>query len=479
MKKITLCTICAFFYTCAQAQWTYEVLWANRGAAEDIDGDIVGGAWSPVPGSREGVVLDLVSGILRPGFGAAQGTGVINAVHGGQQVGVVQQDMFAPRYAVLWSGSPAPIVYLHPAWDASIAYDVYDGVQVGEVTDYGVHTHAAMWYGTPGSWIDLHPAGHSFSSAVGIFENTQVGAVDDGAALWHGTAGSYVRLHPAGWAFSWASAVHGDQQVGATTNFPENRAALWYGTAASYVNLHPAGHEESTATDVHSGQQVGYVANSGNPSAAYWTGSAASYVDLDPFLPQFWFNSEARGIWDDGDETRIVGTASNPVGDVFAVMWVRLNDTVPVTSLDVIRGIVSGGGLASLAASDDSRLEMKPGIVFSTSQEPVLIKVTGTSPQLNPAMLSFFVESSATGGPSIRQSIQMYDFDAGVYESVDVQPCTALDETVRVTITDDPGRFIGPSGQVDAQVGYKATAPVFQFPWRVRLDRVRWIVPGT
>jgi hypothetical protein len=184
--------------------------------------------------------------------------------------------------------------------------------------------HALLWNGTAASVVDLHPAGFNFSGANGVWGGSQVGAgrgpatgFSTHALLWNGTAASVVDLHPAGFLGSVASDVWGTEQVGwGYDQGAYNHALLWHGTAASVVDLHPAGYGRSWAYAVSNGIQVGY-ADSG---AIAWSGTAERAVNLHQFLPglgQNFTSSIAYAIDSNGTIAGSAGTA----GRLYAVIW--------------------------------------------------------------------------------------------------------------------------------------------------------------
>jgi hypothetical protein len=75
--------------------------------------------------------------------------------------------------------------------------------------------------------------------------------------------------------------------------------------------------------------------------AGFWNGSASSFVDLHQFLPPGFTFSDARGIWESGGVTYVVGYGINGATNTYeALMWV-----VPEPgSL-----LALGAGLAALA----------------------------------------------------------------------------------------------------------------------------------
>jgi hypothetical protein len=141
----------------------------------------------------------------------------------------------------------------------------------------------------------------------------------------------------------------------------------------------------------------------------------------------------------------------------------------------VVRGVtVSGGTLASVLQSDDDRMVMRPGITFTTSQDPVVLEFTGNAGQTSANELRLLVESSAAS-VNIQIRTEMYDYDAGVFVQVGAAPSTTTDST-QTFIRSDADRWISPAGEVKCRVSYRATGPVFVYPWSGRLDMVRWSI---
>jgi hypothetical protein len=343
-----------FVITCAQAQYTVEILHSGL-----------------VPAANS--------------YGAGAG--------GGQQVGHTNLFLVGPSHALLWEGSAKSLVDLHPSgWDASYAMATDGKRQVGwrESHSGNIGQFATMWSGTSKSWVDLHDAStYIETNALGISGDVQVGvgvlpSETFRAVMWRNTAASITSLHPAHLFRSKAFATDGEQQVGhtAAANVVLH-AALWTGTAESYVDLHPVGYVQSEALGVAGGQQVGFASFSGtahavlwrgtsgsvvdlNPGAvgewgskanatngsvqvglarsltipfhaAMWQGSASSYVNLHGFLPKEYFGeiaySEALGIDANGN---IFGWARHvPSGAAHAVLWRPVPETSPMFLLSV------------------------------------------------------------------------------------------------------------------------------------------------
>ena len=179
--------------------------------------------------------------------------------------------MLATACLVYFSAAAASAVaykatLLHPlsGYSDSFGYGVSGGSQAG-YGNVGGNSHALLWSGTPASAVDLHPAGFANSQAASVSGSRQLGigfvaATNQyHALLWQGTATSFVDLHPAGFTNSFGYNVSGNIQVGfGTAPGSVEHALLWRGTAASVVDLHPAGYGRSTASDVSGSNQVGY-----------------------------------------------------------------------------------------------------------------------------------------------------------------------------------------------------------------------------
>lgn len=148
----------------------------------------------------------------------------------------------------------------------------------------------------------------------------------------------------------------------------------------------------------------------------------------------------------------------------------RLLDLIGLT---IVRGLVTAGGFPSIATSDDDRLTIRPGPVFSTIQQPIQLIVDAVSPTTVVSELSMGIEFSCSSA-NIVQATEMYNFATAMYEPVDARSATTTDNLAVINITTNANRFIGPNGELRARIGYKAVGPVFSYPWLARLDVVYW-----
>jgi len=147
--------------------------------------------------------------------------------------------------------------------------------------------------------------------------------------------------------------------------------------------------------------------------------------------------------------------------------------TIAPSSFTLFRGSIISGNLDSLLLSDDDRLVMRPGVVFSSQEPPIQLIVNATSPNATPSRLEFSVEAHCSV-PNMEQRVALYNFDTQAYETLNTSTAMTSDWRTTVVVTSNPGRFIGPNLELRSRVSYKAQGPVFIYPWFARVDQVKW-----
>jgi hypothetical protein len=247
----------------------------------------------------------------------------------------VEQVGFRGNHAALWAGTAGSYVDLHPSvpgFIGSFATGVFAGFQTGVIYDGGFVQRGGFWSGTAASWVDLTPPGGLQSIVQGIYNGQEVGAVVFGggvvhAGVWASTPTSFTDLNPVGSIHSEGYGVYNGRQVGFACFAALNlqRAALWNNTAASYVDLHPPVADTSIAAGVYQSAQAGYAALAGINHASFWENTAASWVDLHSFLPAYYSESAAYGVWTNNFGVHhVVGNAFNTLTNQYeALVWVR------------------------------------------------------------------------------------------------------------------------------------------------------------
>ena len=276
-------------------------------------------------------------------------------ISGGEQVGYGAGPATGGHtHALLWRGSAASVVDLHPSnsdfgaqsrsagWDRadSAAVGVCGGQQVG----YGGSVIPLLWRGSAASVVDLSPskgvqlegigeAGIEYSQTLATSGDQQVGGGRETATsgnshhalLWRGTPADVVELQaPSGIWESYAVGTSAEEQVGygywGRASEGVTHALLWHGSPAAAVDLHPRGFSSSEADSTSGGQQVGYgsgPATGGQDHALLWRDSAESVVDLHPagffYSRALGTNGEEQVGWGDQHALLWQGTAASVV----------------------------------------------------------------------------------------------------------------------------------------------------------------------
>jgi len=161
--------------------------------------------------------------------------------------------------------------------------------------------------------------------------------------------------------------------------------------------------------------------------------------------------------------------------DVYYVRITPPATTFVPTAFSFLTGSQTGGTLASLANSDDSRLTGRPGAVLVSTQAPVRLEVTGQSPYQYPSELTFQFEGLASIG-NAQQRIFLRNYQSGQYDEVDVRIATTGDTVVVTSPGGAASNYVGPGLEVKALITYKPTGAVLIYPWQVGVDQTMWSV---
>jgi hypothetical protein len=156
------------------------------------------------------------------------------------------------------------------------------------------------------------------------------------------------------------------------------------------------------------------------------------------------------------------------------VASVRLSSVVAPDEFDVVRGTLASGSVASLATDDGDRLAVLAAKRSSPLEPSLTLLVRGTAPSAAPVSLSLAIESRIDAA-NVGQTLSLYDYEAGLFEVVDIRAATLSDSTATVVPPGDPARFVeSGTNEMTLRVTFKAVAPILHFPWRAEIDRVAW-----
>ena len=184
-------------------------------------------------------------------------------------------------HSALWHGTPESYVDLHPHLPGanspgdqrSKRFDTDGTSQVGytqfyvpeSLGGYRSETRATLWFGTAESAVILHPTGWDASYAYGVKNGTQVGYgfqtagfTPTQALVWHGSAESLVILGE-----GTALDTNGKTHVGSAPFGYSSHAFRWDGDSGSGFDLHnvlPPGYTNSGASDIDdAGNIIGWA----------------------------------------------------------------------------------------------------------------------------------------------------------------------------------------------------------------------------
>jgi hypothetical protein len=302
------------------AQWVATSLNPGSGAADSAAYATYGGQQAGIIGAHAALWSGTpgLSTLLTP-TGASSSFAM--SVSGGQQAGWAT--FGTTRRAGVWNGTAASWISLAPASATASEVQATNGVQQVGVATIGGITRASLWSGTAASWVDLHPTIAGSSAAIALHGNQQVGSAfvnnSTQAALWSGSAASYVNLNPTSATSSVLFATNGTRQAGVAFFGGQARAGLWSGTASSFVDLTPTGASEAIIYGMFGDFQVGQARN----RAGLWRGTRASFLDLHAALGSGYTSSTAFGMFSDGVNDFIVGSAYNATGRQEAILWTQ------------------------------------------------------------------------------------------------------------------------------------------------------------
>lgn len=152
---------------------------------------------------------------------------------------------------------------------------------------------------------------------------------------------------------------------------------------------------------------------------------------------------------------------------------VPVSAVVQTSAYNLIRGTTVSGNLASLLSSDNNRLVLGPGIVFSTGQAPIEFIAEGISSELDPTHLRMKLEALASSS-AIQRSVELFNFDTNAYEQMAWAGVGTTEAIVSIDVASNPGRFVAAGGTIRARIRSWPDGPVFSYPWSLSTDHIFW-----
>jgi hypothetical protein len=149
------------------------------------------------------------------------------------------------------------------------------------------------------------------------------------------------------------------------------------------------------------------------------------------------------------------------------------------TAYQLVFGNHIGGGTAELTASDNMYLEVSESPPFTPTGASVIVRVESALSIPSPTQMTLRIETATSAAPpnSLTQVIQMRNYVTSTWEVVDTRGSTAGDNTIDITVTGDPSRFVETgTRKVEMRFNYFDPGTLFVATWAVKIDFVRWTV---
>ncbi|MHB8637884.1 MAG: Kelch repeat-containing protein [Fimbriimonadaceae bacterium] len=145
------------------------------------------------------------------------------------------------------------------------------------------------------------------------------------------------------------------------------------------------------------------------------------------------------------------------------------------STYSLFRGIQSSGGLSSLFFADSNVVGVQTGPTLVSSEAPVQVVVTGTSPTLSPTSLKF-TTTAKLNTPGTSQTISLWNYSTGKYDVLDTREISTSSLSVTVTATGTLSNYVGLLGAVQAKISYKQTGPTLIYHWTASIDLANWTI---
>ena len=153
-----------------------------------------------------------------------------------------------------------------------------------------------------------------------------------------------------------------------------------------------------------------------------------------------------------------------------------LGSVILVDTFDIFRGIFESGDVQALSAADDVDLCLLPGIAGSNEEAPLNLTFDGNTPNPDPSVILFEVESSADAEGLIC-TVELFNWNASEFEVVDVFDETAnSDSSKMLNASDSISDYVSPTGDVRARVSWQNNGLVKVGPWSVCVDKISWTI---
>lgn len=150
-------------------------------------------------------------------------------------------------------------------------------------------------------------------------------------------------------------------------------------------------------------------------------------------------------------------------------------EVVPAAAINIFRGLLDSGGVANVMTSDDSYLKVNPGFTLNNAEAPVWLEFEAQLSSDGPSAFDVTLESAANT-PGLTQTMEMFNWNSGAYEAIDMQAASFnSDLVVTIDLTGSVSDYVqSGTGAVKARNGWRKTGFTILYPWTVCVDQVVW-----
>ncbi len=144
----------------------------------------------------------------------------------------------------------------------------------------------------------------------------------------------------------------------------------------------------------------------------------------------------------------------------------------------ILTGVPQSGNVQSLWFQDTDRLVVREAPPIALGLPSVDIRIDGTSLLTTVSGMSLRVVTSTSAVPAAAttQVVQMRNFSASIWETVDTRAGTGSDNAIVITPTGDPNRFIQSGTRlVQVRIRWFDPGTLFTFGWVGRINQVNWL----
>lgn len=147
---------------------------------------------------------------------------------------------------------------------------------------------------------------------------------------------------------------------------------------------------------------------------------------------------------------------------------------VTADTLNVTRGVLAAGGVTELAESDNADFSIRRSTTDVQSRTEFTAKAV--SPYASPSLFEITVEGSVFARTNVNQIIELFDYDSGTWEQIDIRLASRfIDNVVTVEPTGDLARFVEPGTNcIQARVRFQSVNPRQQFTSNT--DQFLWAI---